>query len=179
MPFTPYHFGPSGFVGLVFRKWIDIPVFILANVIIDLEVLAIIVLRLGWPYHRHFHTLLFGALVGAIWGLAAYPLRHVFGRMMRSFRLAYTPTLLKMVVSGILGACMHVLIDGAYHHDAQVFWPNTEISLWRALRKYISREQGEIVCVTFLFAAAVYVLALAVLAKTTAKSKVNDKRKQP
>ncbi len=41
MPFTPYHFGPSGFVGLVFGKWIDLPVFVLANVIVDVEVLAV------------------------------------------------------------------------------------------------------------------------------------------
>ena len=41
MPFTPYHVGPSGFVGLVFGKWIDLPVFVLANVIVDVEVLAV------------------------------------------------------------------------------------------------------------------------------------------
>ena len=41
MPFTPYHFGPSGFVGLVFGKWIDLPVFVLANVIVDVEVLVV------------------------------------------------------------------------------------------------------------------------------------------
>ncbi|MHC4299546.1 MAG: hypothetical protein ACYS7Y_19890 [Planctomycetota bacterium] len=36
MPFTPYHFGPSGCVGLILRKWIDVPVFVLTNVIIDI-----------------------------------------------------------------------------------------------------------------------------------------------
>ena len=41
MPFTPYHFGPSGFFGLALKKWIDLPVFLLANVIIDVEVLLI------------------------------------------------------------------------------------------------------------------------------------------
>ena len=34
MPFTPYHFGSSGFVGLAFRKWLDVPIFVLANVIV-------------------------------------------------------------------------------------------------------------------------------------------------
>ena len=68
MPFTPYHFGPSGFVGLVFRKWIDMPVFVLANVIVDVEVLAVGLFGLGWPIHRYCHTLLIGAVVGALWG---------------------------------------------------------------------------------------------------------------
>lgn len=178
MPFTPYHFGPSGFVGLVLRKWIDIPVFVLANVVVDLEVFVIIVFRLGWPYHRHFHTLLFGALAGALWGAAAYPLRHLFGKTMRLFRLSYEPTLGKMVMSGILGTCMHVLIDGAYHHDAEVFWPNTRISFWRILRQHISREQGRIICVGFLFAAIVYMLALIAFNRNAPESKINEEREQ-
>lgn len=160
MPFTPYHFGPSGFVGLVFRKWIDVPVFVLANVVIDLEVLVIMTFRLGWPYHRYFHTLLFGAIVGAVWGAAAYPLRTFFGTVMRWCRLSYETTLPKMVLSGALGACMHVLMDGAYHHYTTVFWPNTTISLWKILRQYITREQGQAICIAFLVAAIAYILVL-------------------
>ena len=52
MPFTPYPFGPSGFAGLVFGKWIDLPVIVLANVIVDVEVLVIGILGLEWPAHR-------------------------------------------------------------------------------------------------------------------------------
>ena len=79
MPFTPYHFGPSGFVGLLFRRWLDVPVFIAANVLVDIEVIAdsgfnyIWPLSLlgdfkgfapGYPVHQlwHFHTLLVGGL---------------------------------------------------------------------------------------------------------------------
>ena len=58
MPFTPYHFGPSGFVGLLLRRWIDVPVFIAANVLIDIEVIADQYIQPGWPVHQvfHFHT---------------------------------------------------------------------------------------------------------------------------
>jgi hypothetical protein len=87
MPFTPYHFGPSGFIGLVFRKWIDLPVFVLANVIVDVEVLIIWAFHLGWPIHRYAHTLLIGAAVGALWGIAAYPLMPVFKKIMQLFRI--------------------------------------------------------------------------------------------
>lgn len=78
MPYTPYHFGPSGFVGLIFKKHIDIPVFVLANVVVDVEVLVINLLGLGWPVHRYAHTLLIGAVVGAVWALVAYPMRRLF-----------------------------------------------------------------------------------------------------
>ena len=74
MPFTPYHFGPSGFVGLVFRRWIDVPVFVAANVLIDLEVPADHFIQPGWPVHQvwHFHTLLVGGLAGAVLGAVVY-----------------------------------------------------------------------------------------------------------
>lgn len=160
MPFTPYHLGPSGLVGLVFRKWIDVPVFVLANVIIDIEVLLIMVLRLGYPYHRYCHTLLIGAAVGALWGMAAYPLRGLFKKMMHALRLSYEPSFWKMAISGTLGACMHVLMDGVYHGDARVFWPNTTISLREIVRGIMNKQQGKLICLALFVAAVVYILVL-------------------
>ena len=162
MPFTPYHFGPSGFVGLVFRKWIDVPVFVLANVIVDVEVLVIVAFGLGWPIHRYCHTFLVGAAVGMLWGVAAYPLRHFFKRIMQILYIPYKPRFWKMVVSGVLGVWLHVLIDGAYHSDVKMFWPNKTISLWRTMRRHIGKEQIEAICVAFLIAAIIpYAIAVA------------------
>jgi len=63
-----------------------------------------------------------------------------------------------MLISGILGVWLHVLIDGIYHWDIQVFWPSRARPLYRLL----SRQQVEVVCLA-LFAAAVivYVIMLA------------------
>ena len=177
MPFTPYHFGPSGFIGLVFRKWIDVPVFVLANVIIDIEVLLVMGLGLGGPLHRYCHTLLIGAAAGALWGMAAYPLRGLFKKMMHGLRLSYEPYFWKMAISGMLGACMHVLIDGAYHHDARVFWPNTTISLWKIVQDHISREQIRITCLALIVAAVVYILLLQRSGNNATKSKMNDQER--
>jgi hypothetical protein len=150
MPFTLYHFGPSGFLGLTFRKWLDVPVFVLANVVVDLEVLPRL-LGLGWPVHGYFHTLLIGAAVGAVWGIAAYPLRHFFEKMMRILLIPYRTGFWKMVVSGILGVWLHVVIDAIYHPDVRIFWPDKTEPLWRLL----SQEQVKIMCIGFLVAAAV------------------------
>ena len=162
MPFTPYHFGPSGFFGLVFRKWIDIPVFVLANVIVDVEVLVIMLFRLGYPIHRYCHTFLIGAAVGALWGVAVYPLRHLFKKIMQLFRMPYHTNLRKMVISGILGVWLHVLIDATYHFDVKMFWPNKTISLWWAIRRHVSAEQVENICLIFFIAAVIpYLIAVA------------------
>ena len=154
MPITPYHFGPSVFVGLTFRKWLDIPVFVLANVIVDIEVLF----NHHWPIHRYFHTLLIGAVVGAIWGIAAYPLRHFFEKIMQMLRIPYQTSLWKMAVSGVLGVWLHVVIDAIYHWDVQIFWPSKAKPLWQL----INQGQVKIVCIGFLVAAAVaYAFAVA------------------
>ena len=154
MPFTPYHFGPSGFVGLVFRRWLDIPVFVLANVIVDVEVLVVGMLELGWPIHRYCHTLLVGAAVGAVWGLLAYTIKPVFRTAMQLIRLPYQTNLLKMVISGILGVWFHVLIDSFRWRDVKMFWP----SRVRPLYNLISKGQVKAVCLAcFVAAAVVYV----------------------
>ena len=162
MPFTPYHFGPSGFIGLTLRKWIDIPVFVLANVIVDIEVLVIMLFNLGEPSHRYCHTLLIGAAVGAAWGAAAYPIRHLFKKVMKLFRIPYKGDLRKMVVSGVMGVWLHVLIDAIYHSDVKIFWPNKTTFLWRVCHRHVSATQIETICVAlFIAAVAPYAIAAA------------------
>jgi len=161
MPVTPYHFGPSGFIGLVFRKWLDFPVFVLANVIVDVEVLVVMLFNLGWPRHRYCHTLLIGAAVGALWGLAAYPLRNLFKKIMQLFHIPYKTSLPKMVISGILGLWLHILIDGAYHFDVKILWPNKIISIWRIIHRHLGQGKIETICLIFFLAGLVpYIFAV-------------------
>ncbi len=159
MPFTPYHFGPNAFFGLTLRKWLDIPVFVLANVVVDIEVLVIRLFGLGWPFHRYTHTLLLGAIAGAIWGIAAYPLRHLFEKIMQMLHIPYQTSLRKMVVSGVLGVWLHVVIDAIYHGDVRIFWPSRA----RPLYGLINQEQVKTMCVAFLVAAAVIYAFTAIL----------------
>jgi membrane-bound metal-dependent hydrolase YbcI (DUF457 family) len=151
MPFTPYHLGPSGFVGLTLRKWIDVPVFVLANVVVDVEVLVARLLGAGWPIHRYAHTLLLGTAVGIIWAVAAYPLRNLFKRLMQTLRIPYQTSFRKMLVSGVLGVWLHVVIDAIYHPDVRLFWPAKAIPLYALL----TRQQIKALCLVFFIAAIV------------------------
>jgi hypothetical protein len=151
MPLPIYHLGPSAFFGLTLRKWLDVPVFILANVVVDIEVLFIRLSGSGGPFHRYTHTLLLGAIAGAVWGIAAYPLRHIFEKIMRMLLIPYQTGLRKMILSGILGVWLHVVIDAVYHWDVRIFWPSNVKPLWNL----INQKQVEIVCIGFLVAAAI------------------------
>ena len=123
MPFTPFHFGPHASVALPLHRYLDIPVFIGANVVIDFEPLLVMTFNLDYPLHGYCHTLLIGSLVGLVWAMSAYPLRHLFGKAMGFLRLPYAPTLAKMAVSGVLGVWLHVLFDAPIYYDIQPFYP--------------------------------------------------------
>jgi len=176
MPYTPFHFGPSGFIALTFRKWLDVPVFVLANVIVDIEVLVIILLGIGWPMHRYCHTLLIGAAVGIVWGLAAYLLRNFFKKIMKIFHISYKTGFWKMLVSGVLGAWFHVVIDAVYHRDMRMFWPSNAIPLYGLL----TQPQVNIICTIFFIPAIIlYILAvIAFVKKNRAETKTGEKEKR-
>ena len=170
MPFTPYHFGPNGFVGLIFNKHLDLPVIVLANVVIDLEVLVVLAFDLGRPIHRYCHTLLIGSAVGALFGFLAWLLlRGVFKFAMKTIRLDYKPTLPKMIFSGALGAAMHVAVDALYHVDVKIFWPS-RYSLWRNVVQYIREADIKSLCLILIAAAALEYILTLVLKKITAKN---------
>ncbi len=172
MPFTPYHFGPNGFIGLVFRKWLDLPVLVLANVIVDVEVLINWLFRLGYPIHRYCHTFLIGAGVGLFWGVAAYPLRHLFKRLMQVFRIPYETSLRKMVISGILGVWLHVLLDGIYHWDIRPFWPNHANPIY----KLINQKRLEAMCLAFFVAAFIVYVIILMLSYRSKANQIDEKK---
>ena len=173
MPFTPYHLGPSGFVGLTLRKWVDIPVFVLANVVVDVEVLVVSLLGVGWPIHRYAHTLLLGAAVGIIWAVAAYPLRNFFKKIMRILRIPYQTSFWKMLISGVLGVWLHVVIDAIYHPDVRLFWPAKAIPLYALL----TRQHIKALCLVFFIAAVVlWALAAVSYSKRKIKESANNEK---
>lgn len=173
MPYTPFHFGPSGFIGLAFRKWIDPAVFVLANVIVDIEVLVLMLLEIPWPRHRHCHTLLIGTAVGIVWGLAAYLLRNFLKKIMKLFHIPYKTGLWRMLASGILGAWFHVVVDSIYHWDVRMFWPSNA----KPLHALLTVEQINIICTIFFIPAVIlYILAVIEFSKNkSAETKVGEK----
>ena len=123
MPFTPFHFGPHACVSLPFYRYLDIPIFLGANVAIDIEPLLVMTFNLDYPLHGYCHTLLIGGLVGLLFATAAYPLRRLIRRAMSLLRLPYAPTYTKMALSGVLGAWLHVLFDAPLYYDIRPFYP--------------------------------------------------------
>ena len=158
MPFTPYHFGPSACIALPLRKYIDIPVFILANVVIDFEPLAVILLDLNYPLHGYFHTFLVGTVVALVWGLIAYSGKIILQRLMKLFHVSYETNLGKMLLSATLGIWFHILLDGQLYTDIQPFWPLKANPLYGLL----CYNTVYLICkISFIPAFVLYIIAVA------------------
>jgi membrane-bound metal-dependent hydrolase YbcI (DUF457 family) len=122
-PYMPYHIGPSCLLGFLLRRWVDFPVFVLSNFAIDFVVLILGLWRSTSLIREHAHTILIGAVVGILWGIAAYLFRRLFRRFMLKIRLPYKTNISKMLFSGILGTWLHIFVDSLYHSDINLFWP--------------------------------------------------------
>ena len=163
MPFTPFHFGPHACVSLPLYRRLDIPIFLGANVAIDIEPLLVMTRNLNYPLHGYCHTLLIGGFVGLLLATAAYPLRHLIGKVMNLLRLPYAPTFAKMALSGVLGAWLHVLFDAPVYTDIRPFYPSQANPLYGCLS--IDAVYG-ICAASFVPALIIYIL-VAFVAKRT------------
>ena len=72
MPFTPYHFGPHATVALPLHRYLDVFVFVGANVVVDLEPLLVLTFHLNYPLHGYCHTLAVNVPV-TVGGICVYP----------------------------------------------------------------------------------------------------------
>ncbi len=133
MPFTPFHFGPHACVALPLQRYVDVPIFIGANVAIDIEPLLVMIYRFDYPLHGYCHTLLFGSVVGLLLGFVVFPFCKLIEKAMSLLRLPYSTSLLKMTVSGMLGAWMHILFDMPLYRDIIPFYPLSANPLYGVL----------------------------------------------
>lgn len=152
MPFTPFHFGPHATAALPLNRYIDIPVFIAANIVIDIEPMLVMLLGLNYPLHGYCHTLFVGGLMGVVFGCAAYPFGTLIGKGMFRLSLPYSATLAKMALSGMLGAWLHVLFDAVIYGEIRPFYP---LSSMNPLFGMVSSDNDLYVICTLFFMPAI------------------------
>lgn len=162
MPFTPFHFGPHACISLSLYHRLDIPVFIGANIAVDIEPLLVILFNFNYPLHGYCHTLLIGGFVGFLFATALYPLRNIFKKIMNLLGLPYAPSYKNMVFSGILGVWVHILFDAFLYTDIRPFFPFR----FNPLYSGVSMEMLYNICaVSFVPALAIYIYVVFITRK--------------
>ena len=132
MPFTPFHFGPALGFGLPLRKYIHLPTFIVANVIIDLEPFLVLVLGLNYPLHGYLHTYISAILLGIVGGYIMFLLERFFQPLYKSLLLESdrNQKWISFIIAGVSGIILHVTLDAPLYSDIRPFYPLTTNPLY-------------------------------------------------
>jgi membrane-bound metal-dependent hydrolase YbcI (DUF457 family) len=123
MPFTPFHFGPSGLIGQLLLKWVDFPTILIASVVIDIEPLFVILFNLSYPLHGFFHSFLGATLVALLLILIMRYFRRYFSVFMKIFKLKQDVTLKKIALGAFIGLFAHILLDAPIYVEMNPFFP--------------------------------------------------------
>lgn len=125
MPFTPFHFGPALGFGLPLRKYVHLPTFLVANVIVDVEPFLVFFLDLNYPLHGYLHTFLLAFFVGLTLGYVMFLLERVLKPLYKMFLLEAENelNLKSFLIPGIFGVMLHVLLDSPLYTDIRPFYP--------------------------------------------------------
>ncbi len=123
MPVTPFHLGPGVFFGVIFFKFFNFFAFLLGSVILDIEPLMIIILGMGYPYHRFFHTFL-GGLIGALAiSFLILTFKDQLEKISIKINLKQTFSPFSIFAGSLLGCWTHILFDSLISKDVFPFWP--------------------------------------------------------
>ena len=123
MPFTPYHLGPALLLGLVLIRWLDLPTFLVANVIVDVEPFMVLVLGMNYPLHGYVHTYLIGGLVALILYFVMIQVRPYLDSVIRSIGLAQEWNRKSIIFAAISGIWLHITLDSTLYLDIRPLFP--------------------------------------------------------
>jgi membrane-bound metal-dependent hydrolase YbcI (DUF457 family) len=129
MPFTPLHLGPALFFGVVLLRYIDLPTFLVANVIVDVEPLVILTLGLhrmngpGLPLHGLLHTFLGGTFVALLLALVMMKMSGFTASLTRLIGLEQRPSPRNIYAAALSGVYLHILLDSRLYTDMRPFYP--------------------------------------------------------
>lgn len=157
MPFTPFHLGPSSWIGLILFKFLDFPSFLLASVVVDIEPFAVMFFGLQYPLHGFFHSFVGGSIVAMLTALTMYFLRNVVRKFTTIFRLEQKSSFKKILWTSFFGVYFHIFLDAPLYTDIRPFYPSVSNPLFGLF----SSSQIYFFCsVSFLIAIVVYFIRL-------------------
>ena len=123
MPFTPFHFGPGLFISLIFLSLIDIPTFLIASVIIDVEPFIVLIFQINYPLHGFFHSFLGGFIVAVLLSMVMSKIRSYFTPLLKFFKIEQSISFKKILISSTCTIFIHILLDSPIYLDIQPFFP--------------------------------------------------------
>lgn len=120
MPLTPFHLGLTILVFSLFLS-LDIFALVFGSVIMDIEGIGYYFLSVYPEPHGAMHSLLGAMFVGVFAAVLALGTRAVLSKNFDFVKKKKDSAII--LVSGLLGAYMHILLDSIHHSDQNLVWP--------------------------------------------------------
>lgn len=124
MPLTPFHWGPSSWIGLALFKIFDFATLMVASVIVDIEPLAVLFFNLNYPLHGFFHSFLGGSIAAILTAVVLYFLRNQIKKITAIFKLAQDSSFRKILATSFFGVYFHILLDSFLYPGMNPFYPS-------------------------------------------------------
>ena len=140
MPFTPFHWGPSSWIGLLLFKIFDFPTMLVASVIVDIEPFCVFVFNAPWKLHGFLHSFLGGSIVAILTAIILYLLRKPIKKIMSVFKLAQDSSFKKILWTSFFGVYSHLLLDSFLYREMNPFYPlkgNPFLGLFTSQQVYL------------------------------------------
>ncbi len=123
MPFTPFHFGPALFFGLLLFRFFYLPSFLVASLIVDIEPFLVLALNLNYPLHGFFHSFIGGSITAFFLSFIILKLRKPISNIMSFFKLEQKSSFKKIMQTSLIGVYLHILLDSQIYTDIKPFYP--------------------------------------------------------
>ena len=123
MPLTPFHWGPSSWIGLILFKIFDFSTLLVASVIVDIEPFCVFVFNAPWPLHGFLHSFLGGSIAAILTAIILYLLRKPIKKVMAIFRLAQDSSFKKILWTSFFGVYFHLLLDSFLYREMNPLYP--------------------------------------------------------
>lgn len=140
MPLTPFHWGPSSLIGLIFFKIFDFPTLIISSVIVDIEPLYVLKFNRPLPIHGFLHTFLGGSIAAILTAIICFLLKKHIKKIMKLFRLDQNTSFKKIILTSFIGVYLHILLDAFLYKEMNPFYPiigNPLFNLFSSFQIYL------------------------------------------
>ncbi|MDY6761678.1 MAG: hypothetical protein SVY41_01390 [Candidatus Nanohaloarchaea archaeon] len=125
MPFTLFHLGPAALLGLAFYRYLDLPTFLAANVIVDVRAALILLGPWEGQFHGPLQTFAGGTVIALLLAAAVYRFYGPVQQVMEWFDLGQVRDRGRILAAAVLGIWLHIVLDSMLWSDMQPFAPFT------------------------------------------------------
>jgi len=123
MPFTLLHLGPALLLGMIFFRYVDLLIFSVSSIIVDIEPFLVLALNLDCPIHGFVHSFLGATIIALFLAAAMVKVRERLGWVLGFFKIEQKPSIGSIILASFLGAYLHILLDSPLYPEMRPFYP--------------------------------------------------------